>query len=162
MNAFLTFRGRRFLPLLAMCCVLAGFPRNAHADLLTSRLTNRATLTSTGSAAPIQAARVVYESQGENDPPVRAVESSPHGALAAAALILVIPAGTMAVSFNAAPPPPPPPPPTTSPPTSPGDGHTSGVPPTSGTPEPGSLVLALTGSGTMLLGWLRRRRSVLM
>ncbi len=67
--------------------------------------------------------------------------------------------------------PPPTPPPTTSdgsgsdgsnpPPVNPGDGggHTSSVPPSSGTPEPGTLVLALTGAGAATLAYLRRRRS---
>lgn len=168
MNAFVTSRGRRFLPLLAMCCLLAGLPLSAHAGLLTSRMSDGATLTSTDSSAPGLAARVVYESQGKNQSQVPATENSFRGALAVAALILIVPAGTAAVSSQSAPPPPPPPPPSSSSPDlPPGGGHISGGPPpggpsTNSTPEPGSILLALTGCGAALLVWLRRRRNAPM
>jgi hypothetical protein len=162
MNAFSTFRGRRLLPFLAMCCLLAGLPMRAHGGLLTSRLADRASLTTTDSSAPDLTARVIYESQGENESQKHAPEHSFHGVLAAAALILVVPAGTASVfSQTRVPPPPPPHTPTTSSTTSsttPPGGHTSG----GSTPEPGSLVLALTGSSTALLVWLRRRRNTPM
>jgi hypothetical protein len=74
--------------------------------------------------------------------------------------------GLVGPAFAIFPPPTPPPTPSgsssdgSSPPPNPGDGsgHTSGGPPTSGTPEPGTLVLALTGSGAAALAYVRRRR----
>lgn len=162
MNAFLAHCGRCFLPLLAIGCLGAGLPAAARADLLTSRLADRATRSANNSSASGPSVRVVYESQEGKEPRTYDTDSSGQAALAAAALILVVPAGTMPVFSDGPPPPPPPPPP-------PGDGHTSGGPPsppppppngppTHSNPEPGSLVLALTGSGTALLAWLRRRR----
>jgi len=162
MNAFMTVPGRRFLPLLAMGCILAGLPSSTRAGLLSSSLTERAALDLSNPSASGLTTRVVYESQGGNPPRMRGPKSSRSHALAALAFTMIIPAGTTPVIADApAPPPPPPPPPPTSPPSSspstpstptPGGGQAAG------TPEPGSLVLALTGSGAALLVWLRRRK----
>ena len=163
MNAFLTSRGRRVLPLLAIGCLLVSLPTGVRADLLTSRLTDHAALTSNDSSAPGLFVSVVYESQGKTASQERDTEPNPRGAMTAAALIFVVPAGTMPTmpviaethrrrlhrrllhrpAASTAPPPPP---------TRPNG------PPTNNNPEPGSLVLALTGSGTAWLIWLRRRR----
>ena len=108
MNALWTSRSWRFLPLFAICCVLAG-----------SHLS----------------ARAIFS------PQTTSTANSGQGNVADV-------------------PPPANPPDPVQNPSNPGSGGTAGVPPTqaSGTPEPGSLVLALTGSGTALLAWLRRRR----
>jgi hypothetical protein len=169
MNATLNPPSHRFLPLLAMCCLLAGLPSSARAGILVSQLTDRATLALTSASAPGLTARIVYESQGENRHPVRDTKRNLSSAFSALALALVIPAGTAPVIPNTpsppppslppppAPPPslpPPPPPILSSPPPSPSPGgHVFG------TPEPGSLVLALSGSGAALLAWLGCRRS---
>jgi hypothetical protein len=169
MNAFLTLPGRRFLPLLVMCCLLAGVPSPAQAGMLNSRLADQATLALSSSSLPSPTVQVVYDSQGEKQLRVREAQSSRPNAFAALALTLIIPAGTIPVTPDAPPmppppppspppPPPPPPPPVIQsppppPPPPPGGGHVAG------SPEPGALVLALTGSGTALLSWLRRWRA---
>jgi hypothetical protein len=178
MNVLVTSRGRRLLPLLAMGCVFAGWPGFAQADLLTSRLTDRASLARSDSDVRGSSARVVFASQEPEAIKPDKAELARQQALAALALILVVPAGTMPMIAEVPTPPPPPPPqpqqttptptPTDGHPTTGGSstnggttgGHISGGPtPTVSNPEPGSLVLALTGSGTALLAWLRRRRS---
>jgi hypothetical protein len=165
MNALWTYRGRRFLPLLAMGYVLTGLPLGANAGMLSSRLTDRATLALASPSPRGLTARIVYQSQGENQPQLRPTELSRPAALAALALISIIPAGTLPVISDGSPPPPeppppnptptppPPPPPTPPPPTTPGGGHIAS------TPEPGTLMLALTGCGSGILTWLRRRRA---
>jgi hypothetical protein len=159
MNALLTSRGHRFLPLLAMGCVLFGLPQRASAGMFNSRLTDRPTLALAGLSTIGLTARVVYESQGEKESKMHEGEQGHPSPLAALMLTLIIPAGTVADSPSPPPPPPPPPPPqqttSTPPPTVPPGG---GV--VSSTPEPGALLLALTGGGTAMLTWLRRRRAV--
>src|SRR6185312_9728594 len=76
MNAFLTKPGRRFLPLLAMSCLLAGLPTEGRAGLLTSRLTDRTTVLSTNSSAAGPSVQVVYESQEGSVSRVRDAEST--------------------------------------------------------------------------------------
>jgi hypothetical protein len=60
MDAFMTSRGRRFLPLLAMRFTLPSLPIHARA----SCLTDRATLARTVFTGSGLSALVVYESQG--------------------------------------------------------------------------------------------------
>jgi hypothetical protein len=168
MNATLTSRGRRLLPLLAICCGLASFPAPAQAGILVSHLTDKATPSQADALAGRTAARVVYQSRREEE---ETAEEAPHserpvfGALPALAVILVIPAGTLPVTqptIGSVPNPPPPPPSSGgSPPPDGGGGHVSGGggggP--QGSPEPASLILALTGSGMAgLLALARRRR----
>lgn len=168
MNAFLTSPGRRFLPFLAIGCLLADLPSPARAGMLNSRLTDQATLALSSASALCQTARVVYDSQGESQLRLRDAQSSRPNAVAALVLTLIIPAGTTPVIPDwppspppplpppppPAPPPPTPPPPPPPPPTPPpGGGHVAGA------PEPRALVLALTGSGSAFLAWLRRRRA---
>jgi hypothetical protein len=165
MNANLTLRGRRILPLLALGVVLAAPPSPIHAGMLTSRLTDRATLVVLGLTACCPTAHIVYEAQAANQPKApNAKQQSRSSALAALMLTLVIPAGTVPEMSDSPPPPPPPSPPgPPGPPgstdsTPPGGGQTSGGPTPPSTPEPGTLMLALTGAATAMLPWLRRRR----
>ncbi len=164
MNAILNPPSHRLLPLLAMSYLLAGLPASARADMLGSQLTDRATLALTSASACGPTVRIVYESQGENPHRVRDSKRSVPDAFSALALTLVIPAGAIPVIPNTSSPPlpppslsPPPPPPLppplppipSPPPPSPSPGgHIFG------SPEPGSLALALSGSGAALLAWL--------
>ncbi len=162
MNAFLIPSGFRFLPILAVGCLLAGLPSSVRAGLLISQLTDGGTPALAVASASSATTRLVYQSQGENQP--RSHDKGNHSlnAIVPLALTLVVPAGTMPVTLDTpAPPsppppplpPPPPPPPSlpTPPPSPPPGGLVSGV------PEPGSLGLALTGIGTALLTWLCRQ-----
>lgn len=164
MDVSLSYRGGRFLPLLAMACIVTALPAPAHADLFTSRLTDRASFAPIGPSASGSTARVVYESAEEKKPEVPDGKRHSPRMLTALTLILIVPAGTLPVGFGTSsqPLPPPPSPPhisSSSPPsTAPGGGTIGGggSSPSSGTPEPGTLLLMLTGCGTTLLGWLRR------
>jgi hypothetical protein len=170
MNATLSFRGRRLLPLLVMSCGFACYPASAQADLLTSRLTDKSNPSQTEALAGSASAQVVYRSRredGTTEEDSERGESRRVSTLPALAVIMVFP------PFQPPPPPPPPPPPVIQPPpvvvppppSDGGTGHVSGGPtPPSGTPEPASLILALTGSGTaafLTLVRRRRRRSAL-
>lgn len=164
MNAFLTWPGRRFLPLLAFGGLFAGFLSPAHAGMLNSSFTDRATIVLSNRSASGLTARIVYASQAVRTNTYRnqAHSRTLRADAAALALTLIIPAGTTPVIPDSPSPPPPPPPPPPSPPpsspppspppTPPGGGHIAS------SPEPGALLLALTGSGTALLAWIRRRR----
>jgi hypothetical protein len=174
MNAFLTLPSRRFLPLLAMGCILTSLPASAYAGLLNIWPADRAALAWATPCVCGPTAQVIYASQDFPTrlprPQGRPLPAQQVDNTAALLLTLIIPAGTMPVIADAPslppppppplpPPPPPPPPPPSSPPPPPppppppGGGHIAG------SPEPGTLVLALTGSGTALLVWLRRRRT---
>src|SRR5690242_16972829 len=97
MNATLTSRGRRLLPLLVICCGLTSLPAPAHAGILVSHLTDKATPSQADALAGRISVRVVYqcrreeEATAEEAPPT---ERPAFGALPALAMILIIPAGT--------------------------------------------------------------------
>jgi hypothetical protein len=99
MNAFATLRGRRFLPLLAMGCVLAGSATMVRADQLTSRLTDRPSPDSADDTARGPSARLFFASQGAAQTMTSAVHTAPSNALAALATVLIIPAGTQPMGF---------------------------------------------------------------
>ena len=171
MNATLSFRGRRLLPLLVISCGFAGFPASAQADLLTSRLTDKSIPSQTEAFTGSISAHVVYRSRRENGSTEEDSERGELrrvGVLSALAVIMVFPPFQPPSLPSFPPPPPPPAPPpviqpppvVVTPPPDGGTGHVSGGPtPPSGTPEPASLFLALTGSGAAgLLALVRRRR----
>ena len=67
MNAISDFRRRRLLPLLVLSCGFAGFPGSARADILTSRLTDKAAPSQAAALAGRFTSQVVYRSQEEKE-----------------------------------------------------------------------------------------------
>ena len=83
MNANQTSRGRRFLPLLVLCCGFAGFPASAQADMLSSHLTDQATPSQAEAFAGHLPVHVVYREQHESEAHRKDVHDIGQGTLGA-------------------------------------------------------------------------------
>jgi len=161
MNASRTSPRRRFLPLLTICSTLTAFNSFARADLLVSQPIDQP---AAGEAR--LSPRMDYRTASAPALPTQEAGMDGRVAAGALAVVLVLPPGITPVAppvvISTPPPPPPPPPPSPPPPTQTpppidgGGGHPSGGP---SSPEPASLVLALTGSAMAgAFGVIRRRR----
>jgi hypothetical protein len=169
MNVSRTSRGRSLLPLLTLSLSLASFPTSARADVFVSHLTDRTNTSENDALRGRATPRVVFRSRRFEEATEEEIEHGERSSIATLpvlAVILVLPPGLTPMSSVATQPLVPPAPvhvaDSGNPSPASGGGQESGGggsnPQTS--PEPASLLLALTGSGaTAFMILVRRRRN---